>query len=348
MSGVAASKRSRQVVGEQPGPSAESAHENLRLRHISVDRIDVPPRPARRFLGDIAALAESMQDYGLQQPISVRAEKQRFVLTSGLRRLSAARTLHWTTIPAFVRTVSADHAYLLDLIENLQRQDLSPEEEADALGELIRTRGWSVHQVAHSVKRSVGYVSKRVRVFEDPLLREAIASQGLPVSTAEELLASHAESRGELIQLALVERWDQARARDALRAPEPAQSWLGEVAADGASVIQRSGQTVRTRRPAQPVASLSAERPKGLTRAVREFHRLLLGLRTDCLTHSDRAALRALFRDLVLMARSPSTPRQRVIPPLPKIPEPTRRSKTNPTPQGRTGSATARRKSSRA
>jgi ParB/RepB/Spo0J family partition protein len=194
MSGVAASKRSREVVGEQPGPSAESAQEHLRLRHISVDRIDVPPRPARRFLGDIAALAESMQDYGLQQPISVRAEKQRFVLTSGLRRLSAARTLHWTTIPAFVRTVSADHAYLLDLIENLQRQDLSPEEEADALGELIRTRGWSVHQVAHSVKRSVGYVSKRVRVFEDPLLREAIASQGLPVSTAEELLASHAES----------------------------------------------------------------------------------------------------------------------------------------------------------
>src|SRR3984893_18727647 len=199
MSGTSSPKRSRGVVrAEQPAPGVEGADEHSRLQRISVDRIDLPPRPARRFLGDSAALAESMQDYGLQQPISVRAEGERFVLTSGLRRLSAARMLQWTTIPAFVRTVTADHAYLLDLIENLQREALSPDEEEDVLGELIRTRGWTMQQVAHSVKRSVAYVSKRVRVFEDPRLREAIAIQGLPVSTAEELLASDLESRSDL------------------------------------------------------------------------------------------------------------------------------------------------------
>ena len=137
------------------------------LRHIPIDQIDIPrrPAPARRFLGDISALAESMQDYGLQQPISVRANGDRYTLTSGLRRLAAAQMLKWSTIAAFVRTVDADHAYLLDLIENLQREDLSPEEEADALRELIRTRGWTLQQVADAVKRSVAYVSKRVRLF---------------------------------------------------------------------------------------------------------------------------------------------------------------------------------------
>jgi ParB/RepB/Spo0J family partition protein len=345
MSRAASPKRSRGVVrAQQPAPGVEDVDEHSRLQRISINRIDLPPRPARRFLGDIAALAESMQDYGLQQPISVRAEGERFVLTSGLRRLSAARILQWTTIAAFVRTVSADHAYLLDLIENLQREDLSPEEEADALGELIRTRGWTLQQVAGSVKRSVAYVSKRVRVFEDPLLREAIAARGLPVSTAEELLASDADSRAELIQRALIERWDQVRARDALRGPEAAQSWLG----DEATAAGLDGEAGPKRRRSPTIESISTVRPKGLTRVVREFHRLLMGISSDHLTHGDRAALRALFRDLVLLARSPTTPRQTVFPPLPKRSEPTKRSRTRQSPQGRTPTVVGRQKSRRA
>jgi ParB/RepB/Spo0J family partition protein len=346
MSLTATAKRSRGVVSAQPpAPGVEYAEVRSRLQRISVDRIDLPPRPARRFLGDIAALAESMQDYGLQQPISVRAEGTRFVLTSGLRRLSAARLLQWKTIPAFVRTVSADHAYLLDLIENLQREDLSPEEEADALGELIRTRGWTLQQVADSLKRSVAYVSKRVRVFGDPLLREAIVHQGLPVSTAEELLASDAQSRGGLIQQALVERWDQVRARDALRRPDPARGWLGQDADGMADLAGADDETIRRRPRSRTLEPISAERPKGLTRAVREFHRLLMSLTSEHLTHGDRAALRALFRDLVLLARSPTTPRQRVFPPLPKVSQPAKRSRTRPPSERRASGPAARRKS---
>src|SRR5262249_15849400 len=140
--------------------------------------------------------------------------------TSGMRRLAAAKLLRWTMITAFVRSVTADDAYLLDLIENLQREDLSAEEEADAFGELIRTRGWTVQQVGQSVKRSVAYVSKRVRVLDDPVLRDAIVNRGLPVSTAEELLSAPADQRGALVDRAVAERWDQVRARAELRAAE--------------------------------------------------------------------------------------------------------------------------------
>ena len=277
---------------------------------IAVDRIDVPARPARRMLGDIASLADSMQDYGLQQPISVRASADRYILTSGLRRLAAARMLRWTTIPAFVRTVDADHAYLLDLVENLQRKDLSPEEEADALGELIRTRGWTQQQVADGIKRSVGYVSKRIRVFEDPLLRSAIVDRELPVSTAEELLAADEAQRPMLIERALAERWDQVRARQGVRDLESS-------AQDSDDLPPPERQRALEPDPRDEADELPAGRPRGFTRVIREFHDMIKSIEATHLTDADRGALRALFRDLTMLARASTTRQSPVFPPLP-------------------------------
>jgi len=279
------------------------------LREVPLAQVEVPARPARRFLGDVAALADSMQAYGLQQPISVRASGDGYLLTSGLRRLSAARMLGWTTIAAFVRSVDADQAYLLDLIENLQREDLSPEEEADALRELIRTRGWTLQQLAEAIKRSVGYVSKRIRVFDDPLMRQAIVERGLAVSTAEELLAAEADARAALVERAVAERWDQTRARQELQALA-----LAEVAPSRGSAAPAAGRGDR-RSPEPPAIG----RPRGLTRAIREFHQLIAVLEPTQLTEADRAALRTLFRDLTMLARAPTTARQRVYPPLPTM-----------------------------
>ena len=296
---------------DTPGDSGDDGL--AELRQIPIERITTPRRPARRFLGDIAALAESMQDFGLQQPISVRADGDRFIVTSGMRRLAAARLLHWQTIPGFVRNVSADQAYVLDLIENLQRQDLSPEEEADALGELIRTRGWTLQQVAGTVKRSLAYVSKRVRLFEDTLLRDAVVERGMPVSTAEELLAARAEERARLIEQALVERWDQVRARDALRvlAAEPLEPEFEH--GPGEDLASRPASE------APPAAAQPTVRPRGFTRSIRSFHRLISELQAKDLTPSDRAALRALFRDLIYLARASKTPGKTVFPPLPTV-----------------------------
>lgn len=290
-------------------PPAESAQPLPELRYIPLAAVEVPHRPVRRELGPIAELAESMQDYGLQQPISVRAVGDRYLLTSGLRRVTAARLLRWELIPAFVRTVGADQAYLLDLIENLQREDLAAVEEADALGELIRTRGWTLQQVADAIKRSITYVSRRVRIFEDPELRAAITERGLPVSTAEVLLAAEPEVRSELIRRALDEGWDQAHARVAVSAQN---DWRTE-SVDG----QRPGRARRG--SAQPGAGAvaGASRPPGFTRAVREFHRVIMIVKPEDLSGADRAALRALYRDLVMLARASTTPVPRVFPPLP-------------------------------
>jgi ParB family chromosome partitioning protein len=284
------------------------------LREVALPLIDLPRRPARRFLGDIASLADSMQEYGLQQPITVRQVGDRFQLTSGLRRLSAAQMLGWKAIAAFVRNVSADQAYLVDLVENLQREDLSPEEEADALGELIRARGWTLEQVAAGIKRSVGYVSKRVRVFEDPALRDAITQRGLAVSTAEELLAFEPKQRARAVELALAERWDQTIAREA------AGPKARVAPSDSAETADASANGVhRTQHSPAVVADLGGHRSRGFTRAIREFHQMILAVRLEDLSPADRSALRALYRDLVMLARATSNQKQPVFPPLPSV-----------------------------
>ena len=282
------------------------------LCEIPLDRIQLPHQPARRFLGDIASLAASMQDYGLQQPISVRADGDTYLLTSGLRRLSAARMLGWTSISAFVRSVGADDAYLIDLVENLQREDLSPEEEADALVELVRTRGWTLDQVAEAVKRSPGYVSKRVRLFENPDLREAVLHRGLPVSTAELLLGVAAKYRSALVERAVAEQWDQMRVRDELQS---AQSPLTELRQP--RKVPSGAQLARRSEARGADVPRLASRPPDFTRKIREFYRTILTIQIEDFTSADRSALRTLFKALVMLARAQTTPTAPVFPPLP-------------------------------
>jgi hypothetical protein len=188
----------------------------------------------------------------------------------------------------------------------------------------VRTRGWTLQQVASAVKRSIAYVSKRVRLFEDPLLRAAVAARGLPVSTAEELLTAAPEQRAVLIERAIAERWDLTRAGEALTleaaaaaAGIPAGTALGS--ADSPRVRERQGSGRSVHRSA-------VGRPPGFTRLVRDFHRAMNAVRAEDLSPADRSALRSLFRDLVLLARTPTTPRPRVIPPLPTTPPSRRRA----------------------
>ena len=101
-------------------------------------------------------------------------------------------------------------AFLLTLVENLQRSDLSAREESRALETLVRERAWSTRQVAEAIKRSPAYVSKRLRVFEDPVLAPLVLQNRITISAAEELLTVPPERRRMLAERA-DERWDHGR-----------------------------------------------------------------------------------------------------------------------------------------
>jgi ParB family chromosome partitioning protein len=148
----------------------------------------------------------------------VRRRQGDYELIAGHRRYAAAGALGWTQIAAVVRDESEEQAYILTLVENLQREDLQPKEEAAALEVLVRERGWSTRQVGDAIKRSPMYVSKRLRVFEDQVLAQPVLANQLAVSTAEELLRVPDDERVSLVEQAIAEHWGQAQARQAVEA----------------------------------------------------------------------------------------------------------------------------------
>jgi ParB family chromosome partitioning protein len=228
------------------------------VHHVPVDAIAPCPRNPRQRLGSIDELADSLRAHGLLQPVVVRRRGAGYELVAGHRRLEAAKQLSWAEIAAVVRDETDDQAYILTLVENLQREDLSPKEEAEALEVLVRERGWSTRQVGQAIKRGPMYVSRRLRVFEDDTLAPLVLADQLPVSTAEELLViSDAEHRSRLARQAADEGWERPRVRAAVReciaAIQPPTA-----AHRSAQVLKLVGQ-LRAVLDAGPVSHLSEE-----------------------------------------------------------------------------------------
>jgi ParB family chromosome partitioning protein len=187
---------------------------------LPVNTIQPSPRNPRLSLTGIDELAASIRAHGLMQPIVVRPVASGYELVAGHRRLEAVRSLGWTEIAAIVREENEDDAYILTLVENLQRDDLTPKEEASALEVLVRERGWTTRQVGEAIKRSHIYVSRRLRVFDDPILAPMVLRKDLPVSTAEELLrVGDSGRRKALASEAVQNGWGVPQVRAALMHP---------------------------------------------------------------------------------------------------------------------------------
>jgi ParB family transcriptional regulator, chromosome partitioning protein len=262
---------------------------------IPVARITASQRNPRQKQHGIDELAASLDAYGLLQPVVVRAANGNFELVAGHRRFAAATQLGWETIPAVVRSVNEDEAYVLTIVENLQREDLSAREESDALAVLVKERKWSTHQVAAAIQRSQAYVSKRLRVFEDQMLGPAVVAGDLSVSAAEELLTVPERHRYEVAARAIDAKWDVPTIRSFVR--------------------ERQFESNRSRARRQP----------GLDRRIHTLRFELRDLLADDLTEPDRRELRLLFKELTLLAQA-KPGATRVFPALPEVRAPRRRA----------------------
>ena len=118
----------------------EEVPKNKQIQDLELDKI-VPNRyqPRREFSEDsIKELAETLDKDGLLQPIVVREDGDQYEIIAGERRYRAAKSLGWETIPAIVKNMDDDQAASLALIENLQREDLNPIDEAKAYTNLMK------------------------------------------------------------------------------------------------------------------------------------------------------------------------------------------------------------------
>ena len=140
-----------------------AAVEQLPIERISRNR----HQPRERFDAEpLAELAESIRTHGVIQPIVVRATVSGYELIAGERRLRAARLAGLTTIPAVVRNADESDQLQVALIENLQRTDLGPMEEAHAYRELTHRFGLSQEEVARRVGKSRVAITNALRLLE--------------------------------------------------------------------------------------------------------------------------------------------------------------------------------------
>lgn len=146
--------------------SAISASEKL-LQQLPIELVRQSPYQPRQMMKPEAleALASSIRKQGVVQPIVVRKVNGEFQLIAGERRWRAAQQAGLQEIPAVVKKVNDQEAAAIALIENLQREDLNPLEEAQAFANLIEKFGLTHHEIGEVVGRSRAAVSNSLRLL---------------------------------------------------------------------------------------------------------------------------------------------------------------------------------------
>lgn len=140
-------------------------------QEIPVDSIDPNPYQTRRRINETALeeLAESIRVSGVVQPVVLRpVANGRFQLVAGERRWHASKRAGKTTIPAVVRQISNEQAMEITIIENLQREDLNPVEQARAFERLSREFGLTQEQIASRTGKDRASISNFVRLLKLP------------------------------------------------------------------------------------------------------------------------------------------------------------------------------------
>ena len=163
-----------------------------------------PYQPRRRF--DEAALGElarSVKTQGLVQPLVVRQRADGgYELIAGERRLRAAGLAGLDAVPALVRDATDEQALALALIENIQREDLKPLEEAEALHRLRKEFGMTQQAVAEAVGKSREAVANLLRLLNlAPAVRRLLEEGALEMGHARALLSLSSEQQGAAARL---------------------------------------------------------------------------------------------------------------------------------------------------
>jgi len=162
------------------------------VHRISIDRIASNPGQPRQHFdeGALQDLAASIREHGILQPVLVRPSGGgTFQIVAGERRWRAARLAGLTEVPAIVEQIDDESALEIAIIENLQREDISPLEEADMFERMTTQHGYSLRRLAQKLGKDKGYIENRLRLADAPAeVRELVATRSDTLSAAYELM----------------------------------------------------------------------------------------------------------------------------------------------------------------
>lgn len=200
--------------------------ENLRM--LDIDELQPGKYQPRTRMSEeaLAELAGSIKAQGVMQPILVRSAGGRFEIVAGERRWRAARMAGLTTVPVLVKEIADQQALAAALIENIQREDLNPLEEAVGIERLIKEFGLTHQAIAETLGRSRTAVTNLLRLLElAPPVRALLSEGGIDMGHARALLALPVAGQLELAQEAARKRLSvrevEARVAAALKGTQP-------------------------------------------------------------------------------------------------------------------------------
>lgn len=158
-----------------------------------------PNQPRKTFdPKELESLAQSIRELGVLSPITVQKQAAQYQLIAGERRWRAAAMAGLTEIPCLIRFFDEEQRRLAALVENLQRRDLDPFEEAEGLQDLITQTGLTQAQVAQKIGKSQSCVANKLRLLSlSPDIREPLRRAGLSERHARALLSLPPENRAE-------------------------------------------------------------------------------------------------------------------------------------------------------
>lgn len=184
----------REALGRILG-SREVTEETIVVQ-IHVDEIVSNPFQPRTVFDEnsIRELAQTIRTHGIIQPIVVRRHQGHYELIAGERRWRAVRTLGWTTIPAIVRVMNDAQTASAALIENLQREGLTPIEEAVAYQQLLELHGLTQESLAQRLGKGQSTIANKLRLLNLPQeVQNSLLGRSITERHARALLALPSE-----------------------------------------------------------------------------------------------------------------------------------------------------------
>lgn len=194
-------------------------------------------QPRKTFSDEsIKELAQTLEKEGLLQPIVVREKGDGYEIIAGERRFRAAKSLGWEKIPAIVNNMNDDQTASLALIENLQREDLNPIDEAQAYTNLMKLNNLTQTELAKDMGKSQSYVANKIRLLKlTPKVQSYLASG--------EISARHGRAL-----VGLSER-DQSRVVDEILAKNLNVKETEAIAKDVDAYFDQNDKTKKAKRP---------------------------------------------------------------------------------------------------
>ena len=172
--------------------SSDGPIRSVGVRIVAIDRIEANPEQPRLAFDEASLneLAASIREHGVLQPILVRPlDATRYQLIAGERRWRASTLAGLSTIPALIEDIDDDTALEIAIIENLQREDLSPLDEAAMYDRMVREHGYSIRKLADKLGKDKGYLENCLRLADaPPEVRQLVSLRKDTLSHAYELM----------------------------------------------------------------------------------------------------------------------------------------------------------------